>query len=167
MDENNMNNEVVNEVAEAVAEPVAEAVVEAVAEPVQETVSYDYSAAENSYNYVSGDEVVKTGGNGLAIAAMVCGIVADVFFLLSFCCLLFRMIALFVVLIVGVAGLVMGIIAKKKGQKKGFWLTAIICSSVSICFVIITFVLAIIGTFLSASFYSLPFFGALLESLEY
>lgn len=159
MDGNNMNNEFVNEVTEVVGE--------AVVEPANDAAdsTYTYNAVENSYDYAAYDEEAQSGGNGLAVAAMVCGIAADVLFLLSFCCLFLRMVALFIVLAVGIAGLVMGIIAKKKEQKKAFWLTAIICSSIVIAFVLITFAMVIVSMFLSTSLYTLPFLGELFMML--
>ncbi len=147
MDGNNMYNETVNE---AVAEV--------------ENTTYEYNAVENSYDYAAYDEEVQSGGNGLAIASMSCGIAAASVYLLTYCCF-FRILWLILVLLAGIAGLVMGIIAKKKKQKKGFWLTGIICSSIIIALVCFNLVMTVVVTFFSTSIYTLPILGELLLML--
>lgn len=166
MDGNNMNMDNMNNAEPQVAEPAVEAVVEPVAEVVAENTAYDYNAVENSYNYASYDEEgINTESNGLALAAMICGIAADVIYVLTYCCIFFKMIILFLVLALGIAGLVMGIIAKKKEQKKGFWLTGIICSSIIIALVCFNLVMTVLSMFLSTSIYTLPILGELMLML--
>ena len=78
--------------------------------------------------------------DGLAIASMILGIVSILFT----CCYGGG-------LITGIVGLVLGIIAKSKGQNKGFTLTGIITSAVAIFLGIIVLILIIFGVWASVA----------------
>ena len=73
----------------------------------------------------------QQGGNGLAIAGMIVSIVSIVLCWIP-------LIGVFG----GIAGLVLGIVALKKGQKKGFAITAIIVGAVAILAGIIMWVIS-------------------------
>ncbi len=152
MDGNNMNNEFVNEVTETVNETVDS--------------TYNYSAVDNSYDYAAYDgEEVKSESNGLALASMILGIAGIVVFFLLICCS--PMVGGIVALPVAIVGLVLGIKAKKKEQKKGMWLTGIICSAIALAIAVIVITIALvslIGTLVLGGVSTMP---AILDSMSY
>ena len=76
-----------------------------------------YSSPTYNYNTASVSE--KSGGNGLAIASLICGIAATVLFCVP-CIYMLMPLS-------GIAGIVLGIIGLKKGQNKGMCIAGIIC----------------------------------------
>lgn len=152
MDGNNMNNEFVNEVTETVNETVDS--------------TYNYSAVDNSYDYAAYDgEEVKSESNGLALTSMILGIAGIVVFFLLICCS--PMVGGIVALPVAIVGLVLGIKAKKKEQKKGMWLTGIICSAIALAIAVIVITIALvslIGTLVLGGVSTMP---AILDSMSY
>lgn len=159
MDGNNMNNEFVNDVTEAVNE--------AVVEPAKDAADSAYTyVADNSYDYAAYDgEEVKPESNGLALASMILGIAGIVVFFLLICCSPF--VGGIVALPVAIVGLVLGIKAKKKEQKKGMWLTGIICSAIALAIAVIVITIALvslIGTLVLGGVSTMP---AILDSMSY
>ena len=75
----------------------------------------------------------KQPGKGLGIAAMVCGILSIVFIFFS----------LLLAIGCGIAGLVMGIVGRKRNRKDGMALAGIITSSIGIGLCVLLFILAI------------------------
>lgn len=152
MDGNNMNNEFVNEVKETVNETVDS--------------TYNYNAVDNSYDYAAYDgEEVKSESNGLALTSMILGIAGIVVFFLLICCS--PMVGGIVALPVAIVGLVLGIKAKKKEQKKGMWLTGIICSAIALAIAVIVITIALvslIGTLVLGGVSTMP---AILDSMSY
>lgn len=152
MDGNNMNNEFVNEVTETVNETVDS--------------TYNYNAVDNSYDYAAYDgEEVKPESNGLALTSMILGIAGIVVFFLLICCS--PMVGGIVALPVAIVGLVLGIKAKKKEQKKGMWLTGIICSAIALAIAVIVITIALvslIGTLVLGGVSTMP---AILDSMSY
>lgn len=122
MDGNNMNNENVT----------------------MEAVNETYTTAENSYDYAAYDtETAQPTGNGLAIASMILGIVAIVIFFLLLCC--GGLVAGIVATPFAIVGLILGIMAKKKEQAKGMWLTGIICSAIALAIGVLMIVFGVIS----------------------
>lgn len=74
------------------------------------------------------------GGKGMAIAAMVLGIVAIVL-----CCIWYISIPC------GIIAIVLGILYNKKGTKSGMATAGIVCGIIGIVLVVIIFALAAIG----------------------
>ena len=114
-----------------------------------ETATYDAGTVENTtydasaYSYDSYEDATQTsGGNGLAIAAMIVGIASVVLMLLLGCC--FGGIGTTVTIVSSIVGLVLSLKAKKKGQQTGLWLTGLICSIVALVISVLWTLLAII-----------------------
>ena len=102
-----------------------------------ENTNYDAGTVENTtydasaYSYDSYSDAVQTSdSDGLALAGMIVGIASVVLMFLLGCC--FGGFGTIVTIISSIVGLVLSIKAKKKGQKKAFWLTGLICSIVAL-----------------------------------
>ena len=74
------------------------------------------------------------GGQGMAIASMILGIVSIVL-----CC------AWYISLICAVAGIVLGVLHNKKGAKSGMDTAGIVCSVIGIVLTVAVWILAVIG----------------------
>lgn len=128
---------------------------------MNEQNNYDYTTADTqsastySYGgdaYVADVEEATAGGNGLALASMIIGIVSLVLTVTVCCCGGWVGIPM---AIISIVGLILGIMAKKKDQKKGFVMAGIICNSIAIVLGIILVIAAIVGVaFLSSDAYS-------------
>lgn len=128
----------------------------------------EYSSSESyevagGYNYYDDDseELFSEPGKGMAITGLVFGIVALVFVTLLFCCM--GVWGSVFGLPLSVAGIIISIIALKKGQQRNLCVTGVVCSAVA--FVISLFyvgatLVAIFSTFFMGSTSVLDYFGS-------
>lgn len=93
-------------------------------------------------------------GRGLGIAAMICGI----------CSILLIAANIFIAIGCGIAGLVMGIVGRKKNGKDGMALSGIITSSIGIGLCVLLFILAIILVGAAFGSYGMEYFDYYLNS---
>ena len=124
------------------ASPVAPAAHEPLAPPVPQAAPVPQAGAESLG--LQSEPVVQTpvapgdaGPRGLAIAALVLGIAGLVLVWLPFLAV--------VALPAAIVGLILGIIAMRKGQPKGLALTGVILSGVAILISVISVVVVLIG----------------------
>ncbi len=95
-------------------------------------------------------------GRGLGIAAMICGI----------CSILLIAANLFIAIGCGIAGLVTGIVGRKKNGKDGMALSGIITSSIGIGICVLLFVLAIVLVGAAFGSYGMEYFDYYLNSAK-
>ena len=117
---------------------------------------YNYNETyemNNGYESWEDDDYNPPQSNGLAITGMVLGIVALVIGLLSSCCG-----GIFVVLFsapFAIAGLIISIIALKKGQNKGMSIAGIICSALALLIGVVMILIALLSYFFLGMAYGL------------
>ena len=93
-------------------------------------------------------------GKGLGIAAMICGI----------CSILFIAANMFIAIGCGIAGLVMGIVGRKRNRKDRMALSGIITSSIGIGICVLLFILAIVLVGAAFGAYGMEYFDYYLNS---
>lgn len=96
-----------------------------------------YAPDQSASAYAGAAEPGATGPRGFAIAALVLGIAGLVLVWLPFLAV--------VALPAAIVGLILGIVAMRKGQPKGFALTGVILSGVAILISVISMVVVMIG----------------------
>ena len=144
MDGNNMYN--VNEATEAVNGAMAGT----------GNVAYDYNAVENSYDYAPYEEEMKPAGNGVAIAALICGIASIVCY-----CWGFGVLA-------GIAAIICGIIGRKKCEKKAMATWGIVLGIISIVILLLAIIFSILAPLFGfTGLMGLSFFEVLESSSYY
>ena len=117
---------------------------------------YNYNETyemDNNYESWEDDDYSQPQSNGLAITGMVLGIVALVIGLLSSCCG-----GIFVVLFsapFAIAGLIISIIALKKGQNKGMSIAGIVCSALALLIGVVMILIALLSYFFLGMAYGL------------
>ena len=102
-----------------------------------------YEANNNGYENWEDDYVAPQTGSGLAITGMVLGIVSLVFIFLLACCS--PLVGGLVAMPFAIAGLIVSIIGKKKGQSNGMCIAGIICSAVSLVIGVVLIIIMIIS----------------------
>lgn len=117
---------------------------------------YNYNETyemDSNYESWEDDDYSQPQSNGLAITGMVLGIVALVIGLLSSCCG-----GIFVVLFsapFAIAGLIISIIALKKGQNKGMSIAGIVCSALALLIGVVMILIALLSYFFLGMAYGL------------
>ena len=102
-----------------------------------------YATDNNAYETWEDEDYVPPVGSGLAITGMVLGIVALICVTLLFCCV--GIWGSFVALPLSVAGLIVSIIALKKGQDRGMSIAGIVCCVVALLLSSIFMLLSIVA----------------------